>query len=94
MAGGCQKKYNMEGKIIITTLASILFLIFATSIWCTYHIKKNEYWIIKEITQNENYVTYIAESPNSEWHQSSTKLRFVDDAGKFNIGDTIIIVKK
>lgn len=54
----------------------------------------SEYFIVRDIEiKSEQIVSYTAKSPNRKF----TELRFIyfyDKMGKYNIGDTLIIVKK
>lgn len=72
----------------------LILLIFTSILLSGCDCNKSKFWIIENVFKEGDYVFYMAESPNEKWYQQSSQLRFIDDAGKFNIGDTVIIVKK
>lgn len=53
----------------------------------------SEYFIVRHIEiKNEQIVLYTAKNPNKKFGYKF--IRFYDKMGKYNIGDTLIIVKK
>lgn len=54
----------------------------------------SEYFIVRHIEiKNEQIVNYTAKSPNNSF-MGYKFIYFYDKMGKYNIGDTLIIVKK
>lgn len=54
----------------------------------------SEYFIVKHIEiKNEQIVLYTAKNPNKKFAEYKF-IYFYDKMGKYNIGDTLMIVKK
>jgi len=72
----------------------IVILIFLLSGCKSDKCEPSEYFIVRDIKiKNEQIVYYMAEAPNRNFAEFKF-IHFYDKMGKYNIGDTLIIVKK
>ena len=72
----------------------IVILIFLLSGCESNECDPSEYFIVRNIEiKNEQIVRYTAKSPNNSFIEHKF-IYFYDKMGKYNIGDTLIIVKK
>lgn len=72
----------------------IAILIFLLSGCKSDKCEPSEYFIVRNIEiENEQIVCYTAKSPDRKFSEFKF-IYFYDKMGKYNIGDTLIIVKK
>lgn len=72
----------------------IVILIFLLSGCKSDKCEPSEYFIVRDIKiKNEQIVLYTAKNPNKKFAEYKF-IYFYDKMGKYNIGDTLIIVKK
>lgn len=72
----------------------IVILIFLLSGCKSDEHKPSEYFIVRDIKiKNEQIVCYTAKAPNRNFAEFKF-IYFYDKMGKYNIGDTLMIMKK
>lgn len=73
-------------KYIIVILAFLLS-------GCTYEYIPTKYFVVTSLNAGEKGVSYFAEDLDKPWYKHRC-IRFYGEIGEYNIGDTLLIVKK